>query len=140
MARRGLYRATPERAGERASVDPMIGAVNEPEAALKSPGAARVGCLEDSYDRRTLFEAVLFDFFGILTLPVMKDVLIRASEPVAEALGVPTNQVISVPAETFSARCQGQWGSFSETMARPGVELGVEFSAPWFPGAPRSAW
>ncbi len=60
--------------------------------------------------------AVVFDFFGTLTVPVRRDAQERAVALVAKSLGVSTNRLMQVYLESFSDRWLGRWGSFAESV------------------------
>jgi putative hydrolase of the HAD superfamily len=70
-------------------------------------------------------KAVVFDFFGTLTLPVSRGSQKRAVIPVAQALGVPTDRLMQVTRESFADRTLGRWGSFSQTVERAAREAGA---------------
>ena len=69
-------------------------------------------------------KAVVFDFFGTLTLPVSRETQERAVIPVAKALGVPTDRLVQVYRESFADRWLGRWGSFARTVERAAREAG----------------
>jgi len=74
------------------------------------------------------YNAVVFDFFGTLTRPVTVEAQVEAVRPAAELFGVSVDRLMTRLAVTFTDRCRGLWGSFSETMARLAVEMGAELS------------
>ncbi len=74
------------------------------------------------------FEAVVFDFFGTLTLPVTHATQVAAVGPVAAAMGVSPERLMTILAATFNDRCRGRWGSFQSTMERLAREAGAQLS------------
>lgn len=76
------------------------------------------------------FDAVVFDFFGTLTLPVTHATQVEAVSPIAGLMGVATEDLMTVLASSFNDRCLGRWGSFEETMRHLAQAVGFEPSAP----------
>ena len=74
------------------------------------------------------WKAVIFDFFGTLTHPITFEIQREAVRPAADLIGVPVDRLMSTLAATFTDRCLGRWGSFSETMSRLAAEVGVSLS------------
>ena len=74
------------------------------------------------------YEAVVFDFFGTLSYPVTLENQQRAVAPMAEAMGVALDAVLSALQASFTDRCLGRWGSYEQTMARLAVEVDVTLS------------
>lgn len=74
------------------------------------------------------FDAVVFDFFGTLTYPLLAEDQVKAVTPVAKVMGVAVDHLVGILEDTFPDRCRGHWGSYEETMTRLGLEAGVGLS------------
>lgn len=74
------------------------------------------------------YDAVIFDFFGTLTLPWVESAHLSAVSRVASAMDVPPRRLASVLASSFDERSQGRWGSFEDTMKRLAAEAGVHLT------------
>lgn len=63
-------------------------------------------------------QAVVFDYFGTLTVSTPAEVRRRGASRVAEALGVDPEAYVEVLTATFAERCTGRYGDLMSTLAR----------------------
>ncbi|MFG2002990.1 HAD family hydrolase [Spirillospora sp. NPDC048911] len=74
------------------------------------------------------YKAVIFDFFGTLTVASAPEERVAAISAVAEAIGAPAEEFRELWWQTWSERCVGAMGDFSTALADVATRLGVPAS------------